>query len=76
MKASMSLRGYCYGSAPMQSFWASLKKQQMHHQHYKTSIRRELTCSTALRLPTTPFEGTVRWEIDLPWISLSHLFPI
>ena len=23
-------------NAPMESFWASLKKEQVHHQHYKT----------------------------------------
>ena len=36
MKASMSRRGNCYDNAPMESFWASLKKEQVHHQHYKT----------------------------------------
>ena len=36
MKASMSRRGNCYDNAPMESFWASLKKEQVHHQHYQT----------------------------------------
>ena len=36
MKASMSRRGNCYDNAPMESFWASLKKEQVHHRHYKT----------------------------------------
>lgn len=36
MLASMSRRGNCYDNAPMESFWASLKKEQVHHQHYKT----------------------------------------
>lgn len=36
MQASMSRRGNCYDNAPMESFWASLKKEQVHHQHYKT----------------------------------------
>ena len=36
MRASMSRRGNCYDNAPMESFWASLKKEQVHHQHYKT----------------------------------------
>jgi putative transposase len=36
MKASMSRRGNCYDNAPMESFWASLKKEQVHHQHYAT----------------------------------------
>lgn len=36
MRASMSRRGNCYDNAPMESFWASLKKEQVHHCHYKT----------------------------------------
>lgn len=36
MKASMSRSGNCYDNAPMESFWASLKKEQVHHQHYVT----------------------------------------
>lgn len=36
MQASMSRRGNCYDNAPMESFWASLKKEQVHHQRYKT----------------------------------------
>ena len=36
MRASMSRRGNCYDNAPMESFWASLKKEQVHHRHYKT----------------------------------------
>jgi putative transposase len=36
IRASMSRRGNCYDNAPMESFWASLKKEQVHHQHYKT----------------------------------------
>lgn len=34
--ASMSRRGNCYDNAPMESFWASLKKEQVHHQRYAT----------------------------------------
>lgn len=36
MVASMSRCGNCYDNAPMESFWASLKKEQVHHQHYRT----------------------------------------
>jgi putative transposase len=36
MQASMSRRGNCYDNAPMESFWASLKKEQVHHQQYLT----------------------------------------
>ena len=36
MRASMSRRGNCYDNAPMESFWASLKKEQVHQQHYST----------------------------------------
>jgi putative transposase len=36
MRASMSRRGNCYDNAPMESFWASLKKEQVHQQQYPT----------------------------------------
>jgi putative transposase len=36
MTASMSRRGNCYDNAPMESFWVSLKKEQVHHKRYKT----------------------------------------
>ncbi len=36
MQASMSRRGNCYDNAPMESFWASMKKEQVHHRHYQT----------------------------------------
>lgn len=34
MKSSMSRRGNCYGNAPMESFWGSLKNELVHHQRY------------------------------------------
>ena len=33
----MSRRGNCYDNAPMESFWASLKNELVHHQRYGTS---------------------------------------
>ncbi len=36
MNASMSRRGNCYDNAAMESFWASLKKEQVHHRRYAT----------------------------------------
>jgi putative transposase len=36
MKTSMSRRGNCYDNAPMESFWASLKKERVHHTRYTT----------------------------------------
>lgn len=38
MPASMSRRGNCYDNALMKSFWISLKKKQVQHQHYKTRV--------------------------------------
>ena len=38
MVASMSRRGNCYDHAPMERFWASLKKEQVHHQHDRTRV--------------------------------------
>ena len=33
---SMSRRGDCYDNAPMESFFASLKKELVHHEDYAT----------------------------------------
>ena len=33
---SMSRRGNCLDNAPMESFFASLKKEQVHHTHFRT----------------------------------------
>jgi putative transposase len=41
MKASMSRRGNCYDNAPMESFWASLEKEQVHHWQYATRAEAE-----------------------------------
>jgi transposase InsO family protein len=40
MAASMSRRGNCDDNAPMESFWASLKKEkeQVHHQENRTRV--------------------------------------
>jgi putative transposase len=34
--ASMSRAGNCYDNAPMESFFASLKTERVHHRHYPT----------------------------------------
>ena len=36
MKPSMSRKGNCYENAPMESFFASLKKELVHHEDYQT----------------------------------------
>ncbi|CAG0905589.1 unnamed protein product [Darwinula stevensoni] len=36
MRQSMSRRGNCYDNAPMESFWASLKKECVHGKRYQT----------------------------------------
>ena len=36
MKQSMSRKGNCWDNAPMESWFASLKKEQVHLQHFKT----------------------------------------
>jgi len=36
MQASMSRKGNCYDNAPMESFFASLKTERVHHRHYRT----------------------------------------
>lgn len=33
---SMSRKGNCWDNAPMESFFASMKKEEVHHQHYQT----------------------------------------
>ena len=60
----------------MESFWASLKKEQVHHQHYPTRDEARATYSTTSNASTTRSDGTVRWVISLHWISLRHSFPI
>ena len=34
MQGSMSRKGNCYDNAPMESFFASLKTERVHHRHY------------------------------------------
>ncbi|MFC1861595.1 IS3 family transposase [Chloroflexota bacterium] len=34
--ASMSRKGNCYGNAPMESFWGTLKQELVHHRRYRT----------------------------------------
>lgn len=36
MTASMSGKGDCWDNAPMESFWATLKTELVHHEHYAT----------------------------------------
>ena len=36
LQASMSRRGNCYDNAPMESFFATLKTELVHHRHYVT----------------------------------------
>jgi putative transposase len=36
MRASMSRKGNCYDNAPMESFWGTLKNEQVHHRRYVT----------------------------------------
>ena len=36
MQASMSRRADCYDNAPMESFFHTLKTEQVHHQQYAT----------------------------------------
>ena len=33
---SMSRKGNCYGNAPMESFWGTLKNELVHHRRYET----------------------------------------
>ena len=45
MKPSMSRKGNCYDNAPMESFWATLKNELVHHRRYRTreEARGEIT---------------------------------
>ncbi len=36
MKASMSRKGNCYGNAPVENFWGTLKQELVHHRRYRT----------------------------------------
>lgn len=45
MLASMSRKGDCWDNAPMESFWASLKNELVHHHRFSTrgQAKREIT---------------------------------
>ena len=45
MTVSMSRKGNCYDTAPMERFWGTLKNELVHHQRYHTreQARREIT---------------------------------
>jgi putative transposase len=38
IRCSMSRRGDCWDNAPMESFFASLKKELIHHEEYRTRV--------------------------------------
>jgi len=44
LTCSMSRRGNCWGNAPMESFFATLKKELVHHERYqsRSEARRSL----------------------------------
>jgi putative transposase len=43
LQASMSRRGNCYGNAPMESFWNSLKNELVHHHSYGSRFEAEVS---------------------------------
>ncbi len=45
MIPSMSRKGNCYDTAPMDGFWGTLKDELVHHRRYETraQARREIT---------------------------------
>ena len=45
LRSSMSGKGNCFGNAPMESFWATLKQELVHHRHYRSrqEAAREIT---------------------------------
>jgi putative transposase len=40
---SMSRKGNCWDNAPMESFFATLKKELVHHEHYRTRAEARLS---------------------------------
>ena len=43
MEASMSGRGECWDDACVESFWGTLKTEQVNHEHYATRESARLT---------------------------------
>ncbi len=41
MRVSMSRKGNCYDNAPVESFWATLKNELVHHRRYATRAEAE-----------------------------------
>ena len=58
---SMSGVGQCWDNAPMESFFASLKKELVHDEDFATREQARARSSSTSRSSTTGTAGTRRW---------------
>ena len=66
---SMSRKGNCWDNAPMESFFASLKKELVHHHKYQHVSRRDEASSITSRSSTIDTEDTPPSDIKCPQCS-------
>jgi putative transposase len=50
MRQSMSRKGNCWDNAPMESWFASLKKEQVHLEHFKTRAQAQAQAQACLAI--------------------------
>ncbi len=60
IRCSMSRKGNCWDNAPMESFFATLKKELVHQERYATRRKRGRACSSTSRCFTTGCGGIRR----------------
>ena len=66
IECSMSGPGQCWDNAPMESFFASLKKELVHDEDFQTQSEARAAFSSTSRRSTTPSGVIRRWVTSLP----------
>ena len=69
---SMSRKGNCYDNAPVESFFASLKRELIHRQTFATRMMLGVPCSNGSRSATTASAAIRVWDTSAPISSNSN----
>jgi putative transposase len=72
IRCSMSRKGNCYDNAVAESFFATLKKERVHHRRWRTRDEARSDLFEYIEGSTTCGVATRRWAIDVPWSTKSH----